>query len=61
LFTLRWGAMLMCGTMNIFYGLKALTNNEPISFEGTDHYQSIRETIGPNASNEPVVVAERVF
>ncbi|MBE9195905.1 B12-binding domain-containing radical SAM protein [Synechocystis sp. LEGE 06083] len=44
LFTLRGGAMMMCGIMNLFYGLKALTNNEPISFEGTDKYKSIRET-----------------
>jgi radical SAM superfamily enzyme YgiQ (UPF0313 family) len=45
LFTLRGGAMMMCSIMNLFYGLKALTNNEPISFEGTDEYKSIRETI----------------
>lgn len=37
--------MMMCSIMNLFYGLKALTNNEPISFEGTDEYKSIRETI----------------
>ena len=35
----------MCGLMNLFYGLKALTHNEPISFEGTDNYQLIRETL----------------
>jgi radical SAM superfamily enzyme YgiQ (UPF0313 family) len=46
LFSLRGGAVMMCGIMNLFYGLKALTNNEPISFEGTDRYQSIRESIG---------------
>jgi len=46
-FTLRWGALLMCTMMNVFYGLKALTNNEPISFEGTDHYKFIREVVGP--------------
>ncbi len=40
LFTLRGGAMMMCGIMNVFYGLKALTNNEPISFEKTNDYQS---------------------
>ena len=33
----------MCVMMNVFYGLKALTKNEPISFEGTDRYKSIRE------------------
>ena len=45
LWTLRRGAFMMCGLMNLFYGLKALTNNEPISFEGTDHYQTIRTNI----------------
>jgi radical SAM superfamily enzyme YgiQ (UPF0313 family) len=50
LFTLRWGAMMMCGIMNLFYGLKALTNNEPINFEGTDNYRSIREQLAPIAS-----------
>lgn len=43
LFTLRGGAMMMCGLMNLFYGLKALTENEPVSFEGTNRYPSIRE------------------
>jgi radical SAM superfamily enzyme YgiQ (UPF0313 family) len=47
LFTQRWGALLMCTMMNLFYGLKALTKNEPISFEGADHYKSIREMVGP--------------
>ena len=47
LFTLRWRALLMCTMMNLFYGMKALTNNEPISFEGADHYKSIREMVGP--------------
>ena len=37
----------MCTMMNLFYGLKALTKNEPISFEGADHYKSIREMVGP--------------
>lgn len=32
LLTLRWGALLMSGMMNGFYGIKALTGNEPISF-----------------------------
>ena len=45
LFTLRGGAIMMCGIMNLFYGLKALTNNEPISFEETNRYQSIRDSI----------------
>jgi len=48
LVTLRWGALLMCLMMNVFYGLKALTKNEPISFEGTDHYESIRELVEPH-------------
>jgi radical SAM superfamily enzyme YgiQ (UPF0313 family) len=47
LFTLRWGALLMCTTMNVFYAWKAFTKNEPISLEGTDHYKSIREEVGP--------------
>jgi radical SAM superfamily enzyme YgiQ (UPF0313 family) len=59
-FRLRWGAFLLCGIMNLFYGLKALTNNQPVSFEGTDNYRSIRELIGSNASVEPVVLADRV-
>ncbi len=37
----------MCTMMNVFYGFKAFTRNEPISFEGTDHYKSIREVVGP--------------
>src|SRR5262245_3229920 len=45
--TLRWGAFLMAVMMNVFYGLKALTRNEPISFEGTDRYRSIREVVEP--------------
>lgn len=53
LFTLRCGAMMMCGIMNAFYGLKALTNNEPISFEGTDHYPSIREAIDSISPDSP--------
>ncbi|MGE5602124.1 MAG: B12-binding domain-containing radical SAM protein [Nitrososphaerales archaeon] len=32
---LRWGALLMCAMMNGFYGWKALTGNEPVSFEET--------------------------
>jgi len=47
LLTLRWGALLMCTMMNAFYGLKAFGRNEPVSFEGTDHYRSIREVVGP--------------
>ena len=47
LFSLRWGALLMCVMMNMFYGLKALMKNEPISFEGTDHYKPIREVVEP--------------
>jgi radical SAM superfamily enzyme YgiQ (UPF0313 family) len=47
LFSLRWGALLMCVMMNMFYGLKALMKNEPISFEGTDHYKPIREIVEP--------------
>lgn len=57
--TLRWGAFLLCGTMNLFYGLKALTNNQPISFEGTDTYKSIREMIDSNDRVDPVVLADR--
>ena len=45
LFTLWWGALLMSTTMNVFYGLRALTKNEPISFEDTDKYSSIREKV----------------
>ena len=45
LFTLRWGGLMMCITMNVFYGFKAFTKNEPISFEGTDYYKSIREIV----------------
>lgn len=48
LFTLRWGGMLMCGMMNGFYCLKSLRNNGPISFEGTDYYQAIREAVEPD-------------
>jgi radical SAM superfamily enzyme YgiQ (UPF0313 family) len=47
LFTLRWGALLMCTMMNVFYGFKAFTRNEPTSFEGTDRYKAIREAVGP--------------
>ncbi|MGB7416256.1 MAG: radical SAM protein, partial [Thermosynechococcaceae cyanobacterium] len=44
-FTLRGGAVMMCSLMNLFYGLKALAQNEPISFEGTNHYPAIREML----------------
>lgn len=47
LVTLRWGSLLMCSMMNMFYGLKALTKNEPINFEGTGHYNSIRDIVEP--------------
>ena len=61
LFTLRWGALLMCGMMNWFYGMKALRKNEPISFEGTDHYTSVREIVEPimhsRQDAEPVALA----
>jgi radical SAM superfamily enzyme YgiQ (UPF0313 family) len=46
-FRLRWGALLMCIMMNAFYGWKAFTGNEPVSFEGTDRYAAIREAAGP--------------
>ena len=52
----------MCGMMNCFYGMKALTKNEPISFEGTDHYKSIREVVQPimhsRQDAEPVAAAD---
>jgi radical SAM superfamily enzyme YgiQ (UPF0313 family) len=51
--TLRWGAFLMAVMMNVFYGLKALTRNEPTSFEGTDHYRSICEVVEPLMHGRP--------
>ncbi len=51
LVTLRWGGLLMCSMMNVFYGWKAFTKNEPISFEGTDHYNMIREVVAPIMHN----------
>jgi radical SAM superfamily enzyme YgiQ (UPF0313 family) len=41
LFTLRWGAFLMVACMNAFYCWKALTGNEPVSFEGDERYADI--------------------
>ena len=38
---LRWGAFLMCLFMNVFYCLKRLRGNEPISFEGQESYPEI--------------------
>ncbi len=57
LFTLRGGAMMLCGIMNLFYGWKALRKNEPMSFEGTDRYPMIREVVdaGDAISTPPTV------
>ena len=38
---LRLGAFLMCFFMNVFYCLKRLRGNEPISFEGQESYPEI--------------------
>ncbi|MFH7243805.1 MAG: B12-binding domain-containing radical SAM protein [Spirulina sp.] len=55
-FTLRSGAFMLCGIMNLFYGLKALTRNEPICFEGTDSYPAIREKIAaPVPTDQPTL------
>jgi hypothetical protein len=35
LFRLRFGAFVMCAAMNLFYCLKNLRGNTPVSFEGT--------------------------
>jgi hypothetical protein len=35
--------------MNAFYGLKALTRNEPISFEETDDYPLMPKATGKSA------------
>ena len=42
---LRWGAFLMCLFMNVFYCLKRVRGNEPISFEGQDLYPEIYEEV----------------
>jgi radical SAM superfamily enzyme YgiQ (UPF0313 family) len=42
---LRWGAFLMCLFMNIFYCLKRVRGNEPISFEGQELYPEIQEEV----------------
>ena len=38
---LRWGAFFMCLFMNVFYCLKRVRGNEPISFEGQELYPEI--------------------
>lgn len=53
---LRWGAWLMCLWMNLFYCLKRMRGNEPISFEGTDAYADIRQIVAPEMHD----VAERI-
>ena len=45
---LRWGAFLMCLFMNVFYCLKRVRGNEPISFEGQDLYPEIYEEVAFN-------------
>jgi radical SAM superfamily enzyme YgiQ (UPF0313 family) len=42
---LRWGAFLMCLFMNVFYCLKRVRGNEPISFEGEERYPEIYEEV----------------
>lgn len=42
---LRLGAFLMCLFMNTFYCLKRLRGNEPVSFDGTDGYKEIHESL----------------
>lgn len=37
MFTLRWGAFLMCACMNVFYCLKALRGNAPLDMQGSDY------------------------
>ncbi|MGA0199846.1 MAG: B12-binding domain-containing radical SAM protein [Prochlorotrichaceae cyanobacterium] len=55
LFTLRSGAILLCGIMNAFYGLKALTRNEPISFEETDDYPLMPKATEPKEKSAVLV------
>ena len=40
---LRFGAFLDVATMNVFYGLKALTGNAPVCFDGRRHNEEFRE------------------
>ena len=42
---LRLGAFLMCLFINVFYCLKRLRGNEPVSFDGADTYQDIHENL----------------
>jgi hypothetical protein len=51
---LRWGAWLMCLWMNLFYCLKRMRGNEPVSFEGTDLYADIRQIVAPEMHDEAV-------
>lgn len=42
---LRLGAFLICMFMNVFYCLKRLRGNEPLSFDGVDTYKDMYENL----------------
>lgn len=52
-FRLRWGAFLMCATMNAFYCIKALRGNLPRSFAGTRLYPEIEDELRSAARPSP--------
>jgi radical SAM superfamily enzyme YgiQ (UPF0313 family) len=60
LFTLRWGAFLMCLFMNAFYCLKALRGNLPTNFGDCDPYRelSLELMSGMHSPQEPASEAE---
>ncbi len=51
LFRLRFGAFLMCAAMNVFYCLKNLRGNTPVSFEGMRLWAGVEA--GPEESAVP--------
>jgi hypothetical protein len=53
---LRWGAFLMCLFMNVFYCLKRVRGNEPISFEGQELYPEIQEEVAAHMHDLQEVV-----
>jgi len=58
MFRLRLGAFLMCTVMNLFYGWKRLSGNQPMDFSDFDAWPDIREktaaTMHPKQDKERV-------
>jgi radical SAM superfamily enzyme YgiQ (UPF0313 family) len=53
LFTLRWGAFLMCACMNLFYCIKAMRGNLPRAFEHDNPYRNRRREYAATSPGRP--------